>query len=180
MHVTFITGNQHKADYLMKWLGLPVEIKKLDLDELQSLDSKVVIEHKVRQAYAILGRPVLVEDVSLTFTAMGRLPGTLIKWFLEDMGLAGLCQLAQSLEHQKAQAAITYALFDGVEVRYFTATQAGVIAREPRGDGGFGWNAVFIPEGSDETYGEMDADTFKHWNIRAHAIEKLKNYLTNH
>ncbi|MEK7153184.1 MAG: non-canonical purine NTP pyrophosphatase, partial [Patescibacteria group bacterium] len=96
---TFISGNQHKVDYLAKWLGRPIEYQKIDLDEIQSLDLKAVAEHKVRQAYAILKRPVLVEDVGFTFEAMGRLPGPLIKWFLEELGVAGLCNLADGLEH---------------------------------------------------------------------------------
>ena len=75
MHsITFITGNQKKADYLAKYLGLEVLHEKVDLDELQSLDLREIVEHKVRQAYKKVGKPVIVEDVSLTFTALGRLP----------------------------------------------------------------------------------------------------------
>jgi non-canonical purine NTP pyrophosphatase (RdgB/HAM1 family) len=175
--LVFITGNQHKADYLAKWLGLPVMHQKVDLDEIQSLDLQAVTEHKARQAYGIVGKPVLVEDVALTFTSMGRLPGTFIKWFLEELGLDGLCKLADGLEHRGAECAIIYALFDGTDMHFFEARQQGSVPATPRGMGGFGWNAVFIPEGSDITYGEMDEATFKEWNIRAHAIEKLRAHL---
>ena len=72
--ITFITGNKKKADYLAKYLGLEVLHEKVDLDELQSLDLREIVEHKVRQAYEKVGKPVIVEDVSLTFTALGRLP----------------------------------------------------------------------------------------------------------
>ena len=58
--LTFITGNQNKADFLAKHLGVPVAHHKLDLDEIQSLDPRVVVEHKVRQAYEVLNKPVLV------------------------------------------------------------------------------------------------------------------------
>src|SRR5688572_26522398 len=95
--VTFITGNQHKVDFLVKWLGRPVEHVKLDLDEIQSLDLHTVVAHKAEQAYNILKRPVLVEDASLAFTAMGRLPGTFVKWFIEEIGYDGLLRLANSL-----------------------------------------------------------------------------------
>ncbi len=176
--LVFITGNQHKADYLAKWLELPIEHQKLEQDEIQSLDLQEVVEHKARQAYSNIKRPVLVEDVSLTFTAMGRLPGTFIKWFMGEMSLGGLCKLAQGLEHQGAECAIMYALYDGKDMRFFEARQKGSVPMIPRGSGGFGWNAIFIPEGSELTYGEMDEATFKRWNIRAHAIEKLKAYLT--
>jgi len=176
--LVFITGNQHKADYLAKWLEMPIEHQKVDQDEIQSLDLQAVVEHKARQAYAIVRRPVLVEDVSLTFTAMGRLPGTFIKWFMEELSLGGLCELANKLKHREAECAIMYALYDGNDMHLFDAHQQGTIAKIPRGTGGFGWNPIFIPAGSELTYGEMDEDTFKRWSIRAHAIEKLKAYLT--
>lgn len=68
--ITFITGNQKKADSLIKFLGLPILHQKIELEELQSLDLKVIVEHKVKQAYEKIGKPVLVEDVSLEFTAL--------------------------------------------------------------------------------------------------------------
>ncbi len=175
----FITGNPKKLEYLQKWLDIPLGHQKVDLDEIQSLDPHTVVDHKVRQAYEIVGKPVLVEDVSLTFTAMGRLPGTFIKWFIEELGLDSLCDLAKTLEHQNAACSITYALFDGTTVQYFEATQNGTISDSPRGTNGFGWNAIFIPAGTPLTYAEMDEPTFAEWNIRAHAIKKLKEYLTN-
>lgn len=61
--IVFITGNQGKADYLANFLDFPVEHIKLDLDELQSMDLRVIVEHKIRQAYAIVKKPVIVEDV---------------------------------------------------------------------------------------------------------------------
>lgn len=176
--LTFITGNARKLEYLQKWLDIPLAHQKIDLDEIQSLDSHTVVEHKVRQAYGIIGKPVLVEDVALTFTAMGRLPGTFIKWFIEELDLDGLCDLARGLEHQKAECSIVYALFDGRAVQYFEARQNGTIAPAPRGINGFGWNAIFIPDGTALTYAEMDEPTFAQWNIRAHAIKDLRAYLT--
>ena len=49
--ITFITGNQKKADYLARYLGFPIEHQKIDLDEIQSLDLREIVEHKVKQAY---------------------------------------------------------------------------------------------------------------------------------
>lgn len=173
----FITGNQHKADYLRKWLKMPVEHHKLDLEEIQSLDLRAIAEHKARQAYAILQKPVLVEDVGLTFDAMGRLPGPLVKWFLEDMGVEGMCELANKLPHQKARAAIMYAYYDGADVVFFGNEVTGHIAPEPRGTHGFGWNSIFIPHTSGKTYAEMTDDEVRPHSVRAQIIEKLRAFL---
>ena len=66
----FISGNQNKIDYLSKTLGIELEHQKIDLDEIQSSDPKVVIEHKVKQAFQIVDKPVLVEDTSSSFNAL--------------------------------------------------------------------------------------------------------------
>lgn len=174
---TFITGNEHKANYLRKWLELPVEHHAVDLDEVQSLSLRIVTEHKARQAYDILKRPVLVEDVGFTFKAMGRLPGPFIKWFLEELGDEGLCRLADGLEHRRAHVSIIYAWYDGQEVHLFENHVEGEVAASPRGTYGFGWNAIFIPEGSDKTYAEMTDDEVRPLSLRAQAIEKLKAFL---
>jgi non-canonical purine NTP pyrophosphatase (RdgB/HAM1 family) len=173
----FITGNQGKADQLAAWLGASIEHRKLDLDEIQSLDVREVVEHKVRQAYGLVEQPVLVEDVSVTMTAMGRLPGTLIKWFLQELGNEGLCKLADGLPHRKAMASICYAYFDGQELHFFEAHVPGRIADEPRGEA-FGWNPSFIPDGSSKTYGEMTLEEARPYSMRGQAIEKLKKFLS--
>ena len=173
----FITGNQHKADYLAKWLGRPIRHRKIDADEIQSLDFKEVVEHKVRQAYAIAKEPVLVEDVGVSFVALGRLPGPLTRWFLEEIGNEGLCKLADGLEHRGARAEILYGYFDGKEIHYFGNSIDGMVAPEPRGNHGFGWNPVFIPEGSTKTYAEMPDEEVRPFSIRARAIDKLRAFL---
>jgi inosine triphosphate pyrophosphatase len=84
--MTFITSNAGKAKYLTDYFHLSVYHLKLDLNEIQSLSLKEVVEDKARRAFEIVRSPVLVEDVSLTFTALKALPGPLIKWFLETLG----------------------------------------------------------------------------------------------
>src|SRR3989344_9558853 len=91
--IVFITGNQNKADYLSKYLGHPVDHVKLDLDEIQSLDLQEIVEHKVQQAYEKIQQPVIVEDVSLEFAALGGLPGPFIKFFVEKVPFETICSM---------------------------------------------------------------------------------------
>lgn len=179
----FITGNQHKADYLAKWLEMPIEHQKVDLEEIQSLDLKTVIEDKARRAYAIVKRPVLVEDVALTFSALGRLPGTMVKWFLEEIGTEGLCKLLEAYSDRRATASIMYGLFDGKELHTFEAHVPGTVPDKPRSlealewKTSLSWNSVFIPDGATKTYAEMTDEEVKPFSHRASAVAKLKQYL---
>lgn len=175
--VTFISGNAHKAKYLELWLGRPIAHHKLDLVEVQSLDLKEVVTHKVTEAYQQLHRPVLVEDVALTFRAFGRLPGTLVKWFLNELDTEGLCRLLDGHQDRSATALIMYGLYDGETIHYFAGQVEGQIAARPQGDNGFGWNPIFIPNGSSKTYAEMTDGEVEQFSFRAQAIAKLRDYL---
>jgi non-canonical purine NTP pyrophosphatase (RdgB/HAM1 family) len=176
--LTFITGNQNKANFLAKYLGRPVAIHKLDLEEIQSLEVHEVVEHKARQAYEILKQPVLVEDANLTFTAMGRLPGTFIRWFIEEIGYDGLLRLANSLPDQTAYGNVSYGLYNGGgEVHFFDGEMHGRIAPEPRGSGGFGFDPIFINDGFDKTRAEMNEDEYAQTSYRTPAMDKLRAFL---
>lgn len=172
---TFVTGNPSKAEQLGWHLHLenPPAHAKVDAEEIQSLDLAKVVEHKVRSAYQLLGSPVLVEDISLCFTALGMLPGPLIKWFLQELGNDGLARLVDAYPDRNAVATVAFAYFDGQEVQQFYGETLGSIATEPRGEQGFGWDPVFIPQGSALTWAEMSKEEQMQSSVRRLALEKL-------
>lgn len=162
----FITGNQNKADYLAKCLALPIEHQKIELDEIQSVDSTAVVDHKVRQAYGIIKKPVLVEDTSLSFNALGGLPGPFIKFFVEaEDGLEHLCRMLDGFSNRTAYGSGVYGYYDGIETKFIGGRFNGTIAEHPRGDGGYGWDRIFIPDGYGgltraELSPELDIETY--------------------
>lgn len=164
---------------MAKYLKIPISHEPLELDEIQSLNLHKITEHKVRQAYEKIGSPVLVEDVSLTIKVLGKLPGPLIKWFLEELGNDGLCKLADLDSDRSATAEITYAYFDGKLLKFFDGQEKGSIAQKPRGSGGFGWNPVFIPEGSSKTYAEMDEIETEQFSLRTPVFVEIRKFLVD-
>jgi len=94
----FITSNASKAKQLSWHLGVEVLHQSIVLAEIQSLDLNEVVEYKAREAFKIIKKPVLVEDTSLIFNALGKLPGPLIKWFLQELDNVGLCKLLNGYE----------------------------------------------------------------------------------
>jgi len=177
MQFTFISGNPGKVAQVKAYLDYPFTHKKLDLMEIQSLDLEEIILHKAQEAYRQIQSPVLIEDTALTFHALGKLPGTLIKWFLNEMGTVKLCQLLNSFSDRTATAQVCFGLYDGTTLRTFTASMEGSIANEPRGNLDFGWGPTFIPKGEIKTWGEMSLEEQKPTAIRRIALEKLAVYL---
>ncbi len=154
----FITGNQSKADYLARQLGVELEHRKIDLDEIQSTDLHDIVAHKLKQAYAACGAPVLVEDVSLVYTALGDLPGPYIKWFVEHAGAEACCKMLDGFDDRSARIRCTFGYYDGERMEFFDSELPGTIADRPRGDNGFGFDTFFINEGYDITRAEMSQE----------------------
>ena len=151
--------------------------KKLDLPEIQSLDYLEIVKQKAIAAYQEIQSPVLVEDTSLTFCALGKLPGTLIKWFLTELGKEGLCKILDSYSDRSAIAQACFCLYDGKKFELFVGQVRGTIASEPRGDQDFGWGPIFIPAGCIKTWGEMSTSEQDATAVRKLALEKLGAYL---
>ena len=174
--IIFVTGNQHKADYFEKYLGMPIDHKKIDLDEIQTLHLKEIIEHKVRQAYCMINQPVIVEDVSLECEALGNLPGPFIRFFVEQMSFESICSLFDGKSRNAiARCAIGY--YDGTTMRIFEGELAGEIANVPAGDNGFGWDHFFIPVGYTVTRASLDDADYQKTYLQIRPLERLKEFL---
>lgn len=154
----FITGNQSKADYLSRQLGVVLKHRKIDLDELQSMDLHTIVEHKLKQAYEVCRQPVLVEDVSLVFNALGELPGTYIKWFVEYAGDEACCRMLDGFDDRSAVIRCTYGYFDGDTITFFDSELPGRISVSPNGENGFGFDRFFINDGYDVTRAAMNQE----------------------
>jgi non-canonical purine NTP pyrophosphatase (RdgB/HAM1 family) len=176
-NLTFITGNAAKAEQLAYHLDIPLAHHKLDLAEIQSLDLQEIVEHKVREAYRQLGTPVLVEDTALTFHALSRLPGPLIKWFLNELDNKGLTHLLDGYPDRSATAEVLFGLYDGQTLHTFGGSMKGRIASHPRGERGFGWDPIFIPDGHEQTWGEMTPEEQSSTSMRRIALKKLQAHL---
>jgi len=154
----FITGNQSKADYLSRQLGITLEHQKVDLDELQSTDLHVIVAHKLKQAYEVCKKPVLVEDVSLAFNALGDLPGPYIKWFVEYAGDEACCRMLDGFDDRSAVIRCTFGYYDGTTMEFFDSELPGTISNKPEGTNGFGFDGFFINEGYTITRASMSQE----------------------
>ena len=174
--ITFITGNQDKADYLAKYLGYPVDHIKLDIEEIQSLDLKEIVEDKVKKAYEKIHTPVIVEDVSLEFEALGGLPGPFIRYFVDYVPFDTICSMVDG-QSRKATARCVFGYFDGLDLELFEGSLDGEIAKVPSGENGFGWDKIFIPQGYSVTRASLGEEDGQKSYMSIKPFSKLKKYL---
>ncbi|KAL3317607.1 hypothetical protein Ciccas_003732 [Cichlidogyrus casuarinus] len=185
--VSFITSNKNKLTEVVKILGNEfnpyLDTQNVDLPELQGSSLEEISIEKCKIAAKSLNKPCFVEDTALCFRALGDLPGAYIKWFLEQLGTNGLRKMLIGFpgpDQFKAEAVCTLSFYDGnpnYDIEVFQGRVPGTIV-EPRGEHTFGWDPIFMPDGFDQTYAEMDRDVKNSMSHRSLAVQKLKKHLT--
>jgi len=150
-----VSGNPNKGIEAERILGVPLLRVSLSLPEIQASTVEEITRHKVEVAKAKGHGRLIVEDVSLGFDELGNFPGPYVRWLLEAAGGKGLGAIAYALNNRSAKAQCCVGYWDGHEVRTFLGETAGEILVHPRGEGHFGWDAWFVPRGSEKTFAEM-------------------------
>jgi len=176
MSIYFITSSQHKFDEINAFVP---ELGRLDMDlpEIQEIDAKKIIRAKLAEALAHHAGEFIVEDTSLYLDCLKGLPGPLIKWFMKTIGKEGLWALAEKFGQDGAEARTTigYAR-NHEEIFFFEGARRGRIVA-PRGESNFGWDPVFLPEGSSKTQAEMTPEEKGRVSMRGEAARKLRDFL---
>ena len=180
MKAVFVTSNDHKRHEAARILGIELEAAAPEIPEIQSLHVSEVAAAKARAAREALGcpdHPVLVEDSGLVIESWNGLPGALTKWFITSVGSEGLLQMMSPGGDRSAVAVCAVAVADeGGSVRVFVGEVRGRIAEQTRGESGFGWDPIFVPQGGELTYAEM-GDAKSEDSHRARAFRAAKEWL---
>jgi len=175
--IKFITGNINKFQEAQHVLGEQIEQVDIDLPEIQDLDAKEIIKVKLQEALKDVDGPLMVEDQSFYIDALGGLPGPLIKWFLKAIGPQGIAEIAQKCENQKATVTTIFGYALNQEDIFFFENSVSGIVVLPRGQGGFGWDPIFLPDGWNETFGEWKEKNSGPNTMRLEALKKLQRFL---
>ena len=139
---------------------------------------------KSRAAAAASGLPALADDSGICIDALDGAPGIFsARWggAAKDFK-AAMHRVQRELEVRAARlpsersahfvSALSLSWPDG-EDQIFEGRAYGEVVWPPRGDRGFGYDPMFLPDGYDLTFGEMDAETKDKISHRARAFEKF-------
>jgi non-canonical purine NTP pyrophosphatase (RdgB/HAM1 family) len=187
--IAFVTGNPGKlAEARRIWAGggaagPRLEAVELELPEIQSLDLLEVLRAKGEEAWRRLRRPLVVEETGFEIDAFGGFPGPLVKWMLQALGPEGMARAALAVAEREGRTGAAVArcmtLYRDAERELVgEGAERGTLVLPPRGDQGFGWDPVFLPEGESRTYGELPAEDKDRIGHRGKAWRDLKRKLT--
>ncbi len=191
MTLIFATNNQHKVDEIRNVLGQNLEIITLkeaginvDIPEPHdTLEANASV--KSAFIFELTGTACFSEDTGLEVAALNGEPGVKsARYAGEDRAFdANIEKLLSNLSGKQDRSArfrtVISLLIDGTET-LFEGICNGKIISEKRGTQGFGYDPVFIPEGSDRTFAEMSLTEKNQYSHRKRATEKLVAFLNSY
>ena len=181
MKIHFVTSNRNKFEEAYRVLEkYDIRMEQLPLEkvEIQSDDVQKIAIYAAKQAYSIVKAPVVVEDTGLFIEALGGFPGPYSEYVYRKIGIRGILKLMDREDNRKAYFKSAVAIILPPWEKVFTGRIEGTIAREPRGDKGFGYDPIFIPNGDSRTFAEMSIEEKNMYSHRAKAFNKLGSWLS--
>ena len=190
MEICFATNNEHKLAEVQQMLPETITLKTLaqvgcteDVPETQN-----TLEGNARQKAQYIFEKYEIncfaDDTGLEVYSLNNEPGVYSARYAGEQrnNLDNINLLLQNLENKadrKARFRTVIALVLDGEYFLFEGVVEGEIIKEMRGDNGFGYDSVFVPEGSDKTFAEMTAQEKNLISHRYRAITALITYLRN-
>jgi len=174
----FVSKNKFKhaeATQILEPLGVTVEAVHIEIYELQTVDTELLVKDKAVRAFRQLGRPLFVEHTGLYLDLLNGLPGGLTQIFWDSLTKTRFSELFSHATHP-VTARTTIGYVDGRRIHLFRGEISGHIVSPPRIDHGFQWDCVFVPEGYTQSFSEMGA-TKNLISMRHRALQALKRHL---
>lgn len=157
MNVTFVSTNRNKfaeAESILSEFGIKADFVQAELAELQSDSLETIATEKARSAYSIVRRPVIVEDDGLYVDQLKGFPGPYSSFVFRTIGNEGVLKLLGGSQDRSAFFRSAIAYFDGSMILVSEGVTEGTISAGAS-DGGWGYDPIFVPAGSDLTFGQL-------------------------
>ncbi len=157
MEILFATSNKNKfneAAQMLKAEGIDLKQYSFSYNEIRSDSLEEIARDAITAAYKRCKLPVFVEDSGLFIESLSGFPGAYSSWALNKIGLDGILKLMEGKDNRSAYFEACIAYRDGYDVVTFRGKCPGRISEEARGEDGFGYDSIFIPEGEHQTFAE--------------------------
>lgn len=184
--IVFATNNAHKLEEVAAILGDNYEVLSLreigcdaDIPETANTFAGNALQ-KAQYVKEHYGYDCFADDSGLEVDALDGAPGVFSARYSGGGSEANMDKLLHNLTGERdrsAQFRTVVALLIGEESHLFEGVVRGTIIEERRGEGGFGYDPIFVPEGYDLTFAELGSDIKNRISHRAKAVKQLAEFL---
>jgi XTP/dITP diphosphohydrolase len=176
--ITFASTNQNKffeVQSILLTQNLSVEFVKTQLVEIQSDSLEEIAREKVKTAFAKVGRQVIVEDDGLFIDSLGGFPGQYSSFVFRTIGNNGILKLLAGSANRSAYFRSLIAFCNGITLSISEGRVDGRISEMVTEGGGWGYDPIFVPDGIDLTFAELNKSK-NEYSHRRRALEKFAQW----
>lgn len=172
--VTFTSTNQNKfleVQSILAMYNIPVDFAQISLVEIQSDSLDEIAKEKTKSAFTQVGKPVIVEDDGLFIDSLKGFPGQYSSFVFKTIGNEGILKLLAESTNRTASFRSLIAFYDGNRLSISEGRIDGRIS-EKITEGGWGYDPIFIPAGTDLTFAQLKENKNKY----SHRKKALDNF----
>ncbi len=171
-----VTHNRYKYEE-MKRLVPQLEMVDLEYPEIQADSLEEVVDFALDYLAKQIKGNFIVDDSGLFINALNDFPGVYSAYVHKTIGNEGILKLMQGINNRRAYFKTVIGLrFEGMNYKLVGICH-GYIATEERGNNGFGYDPIFIPENHSRTFAEMSTEEKNKISHRGKAMLKLQAFL---
>jgi len=181
--IYFITGNRGKFLEVKQKLNqedIEVIQKNFGYPEIQTETLEDVAQYGLNYLKKKINKPFILEDAGLFIENLKGFPGVYSKYVYQTIGCPGILRLLENKKNNMRKAyfcSIFAYMSSDYKPIFFRGESHGKISTDIRGNNGFGYDPIFIPNKSDKTFGEMDIKEKNLFSHRSKSIEKFIKFL---
>lgn len=188
MELIFATNNPNKVKEIQTAIGESLKIISLaeagiNIEIPEPHDTlEDNAREKARTIHQLTGKNCFSEDTGLETTALGGEPGVHSARYAGndgnfDSNINKLLNRLGAIPDRSARFRTVIALIWEGQEYLFEGICEGAITTERHGEGGFGYDPIFLPKGSTRTFGEMSLEEKNRYSHRRKAADKLVLFL---
>jgi len=183
MEVSLVTSNRHKLEEFkhgLAPLGYKVVHLPVDCDEIQADTLEQVVEKCLDELVSMGHDNIIIDDSGLFIDGLKGFPGVYSSYVFSTLGCEGILKLLENSTDRKArfECCIGCQMKD-VGRLVVKGRSPGRIIGEKRGDSGFGYDPIFMPDGAERTFAEMDLDEKNRFSHRGDAMRLFVKALSS-
>lgn len=185
--ILIATHNAHKKEEIQQILGENFTVTSLtDYDIHDEIVEDGTTFHanaliKAQYCFDTTGKPSLGDDSGLVVEALDGRPGIYSARYAGDhdfaKNMAKVLEELEGAENRKAYFVTVMCLVDETGTNYFEGRVYGNLTKEVRGEKGFGYDPIFIPENYEITFAEMKAEDKNKISHRKKAIGQFLEFM---
>jgi XTP/dITP diphosphohydrolase len=179
VELKLITSNRHKFEEMNQKLKGVVDLSLYNqaYPEIQADTALDIARNSLTTLVPLIDGNFCIEDSGISVEALKGFPGPYSSYVYRTIGWQGILDLMAQNPQRNATFVSVIGLYWKGDIHMFQGSCEGTLTFEGKGDQGFGFDPIFVPDGHQLTFAELDMETKNQVSHRSRSTQLLADFL---